>query len=50
MADLRAADSQHIIEQFISSPVDVDMGASAGGRADPDGIPMELFQLPPTKD
>jgi catechol 2,3-dioxygenase-like lactoylglutathione lyase family enzyme len=39
--------------EFISSPVDVDMGASAGGRAlylwDPDGIPMELFQLPPAK-
>lgn len=40
--------------EFISSPVDVDMGPSAGGRAlylrDPDGIPMELFQLPPAQD
>jgi catechol 2,3-dioxygenase-like lactoylglutathione lyase family enzyme len=37
--------------EFISAPVDVDTGANAGGRAlylrDPDGIPMELFQLPP---
>ena len=37
--------------EFISAPVDVDIGANAGGRAlylrDPDGIPMELFQLPP---
>jgi catechol 2,3-dioxygenase-like lactoylglutathione lyase family enzyme len=37
--------------EFISRPVDVDVGANAGGRAlyfrDPDGIPMELFQPPP---
>lgn len=36
---------------FISTPVDVDAGANAGGRAlylrDPDGIPLELFQPPP---
>ncbi len=39
--------------EFISAPVDVDTCADAGGRAlylrDPDGIPMELFQLPPRR-
>jgi catechol 2,3-dioxygenase-like lactoylglutathione lyase family enzyme len=40
--------------EFISAPVVVDVGANSGGRAlylrDPDGIPMELFQLPPRRD
>ena len=35
---------------FISAPVEIDTGINTGGRAlylrDPDGIPMELFELP----
>jgi lactoylglutathione lyase len=36
--------------EFFSEPVAIDTGVNAGGRSlylrDPDGIPMELFQLP----
>ncbi|HEY6397145.1 MAG TPA: VOC family protein [Solirubrobacteraceae bacterium] len=36
--------------EFVSPPVAIDTGINAGGYAlylrDPDGIPMELFQLP----
>ncbi len=36
--------------EFFSPPVEIDTGINAGGRAlylyDPDGAPMELFQLP----
>jgi catechol 2,3-dioxygenase-like lactoylglutathione lyase family enzyme len=36
--------------EFISAPVEIDTGINTGGRAlylrDPDGIPMELFELP----
>jgi catechol 2,3-dioxygenase-like lactoylglutathione lyase family enzyme len=36
--------------EFYSPPVEIDTGINTGGRSvylrDPDGIPMELFQLP----
>jgi catechol 2,3-dioxygenase-like lactoylglutathione lyase family enzyme len=36
--------------EFISAPVEIDTGINTGGRSlylrDPDGIPMELFELP----
>ncbi len=36
--------------EFVSPPVEIDTGINAGGQAlylhDPDGIPMELFELP----
>jgi catechol 2,3-dioxygenase-like lactoylglutathione lyase family enzyme len=36
--------------EFYSPPVEIDTGVNTGGRSlylrDPDGIPMELFQLP----
>jgi catechol 2,3-dioxygenase-like lactoylglutathione lyase family enzyme len=38
--------------EFFSPPVDIDTGINTGGHAlyvrDPDGIPMELFELPPS--
>lgn len=37
--------------EFVSEPVDIDTGVNAGGKGlylrDPDGITLELFELPP---
>lgn len=39
--------------EFFSGPVEIDTGINTGGQGiyvrDPDGIPMELFQLPPSR-
>jgi lactoylglutathione lyase len=52
VADLQAIHERLIAAgiEFVSGPVEIDTGINTGGRAlylrDPDGIPMELFQLP----